>query len=616
MSMHAERLERAWLALGISALVIAALHALALALLRVPALAAAFDGTHRLYGVALAMHVNFATHVWLLSCAMSLTAPGSGGFDRLAYVLALAGAAVMLASPWLGNPDAVMSNYVPVLEHRTFHAGLAIFAAGIVIAALRALARGAAVPPERRALALAVVAAFAVLVHAAWGMPASVTGAARYEVLFWGFGHVLQFAFVLLLIAVWRALAQGAGTPLPSVRAIPEWFTVAPLLALPWILLRYPLDDPAYRTAFSSLMAWGTWPGVLIAMGLALYAQRNKASLAGDGFARRTLVISMALFAGGLALGALVRDQTTLVPAHYHGTVGALTLALLGYLACATSASRARHVQGWVLAYGAGITTLVVSLAWMGMAGLPRKTPGYAGAEAGGAALLAAAGGTLAVLAAFACGAMLLRALWLDLRRDLRGLRSGVAENAAGAQRLRRDARPAAIGVTIGLIALGGLILSVDSRKPPSVPANASLSAVIDPPEQVRSKRTAEFGERFQQAVVMLHARQYEHAATALHRLLVLAPDVPEVHVNMGYAMFGLKRYAAARDFFLGAMDLRARQRNAYYGLAVSLEALGDMEGALGAMRTFVHLSAPDDPYVRKANAAIWEWESRSTGKG
>ena len=60
-----------------------------------------------------------------------------------------------------------------------------------------------------------------------------------------------------------------------------------------------------------------------------------------------------------------------------------------------------------------------------------------------------------------------------------------------------------------------------------------------------------EVRQRFEQAVLMLHARQYEHAATALYRVLELAPAMPEAHVNMGYAMLGLKRGDAARGFFL-----------------------------------------------------------------
>ena len=122
--------------------------------------------------------------------------------------------------------------------------------------------------------------------------------------------------------------------------------------------------------------------------------------------------------------------------------------------------------------------------------------------------------------------------------------------------------------------------------------------------------RDGEFDLQFKRAAIALHAREYEHAAAALHQLLQAAPQVPELHVNMGYAMLGLKKHAAARDFFQGAIELRPAQANAYFGLAESLEALGDLRGALGAMRTYVHLSPPDDPFLRKANSAIWEWES------
>lgn len=122
--------------------------------------------------------------------------------------------------------------------------------------------------------------------------------------------------------------------------------------------------------------------------------------------------------------------------------------------------------------------------------------------------------------------------------------------------------------------------------------------------------KAREIDQRFKEAVVMLHAKQYEHAMTALHRVLELAPTMPEAHVNMGYTMLGLQRYAAARDFFSGAVDLRPLQANAYYGLALALEAQNDRAGALGAMRSFVHLAKADDPFVRKARAALWEWQS------
>jgi predicted Zn-dependent protease len=107
----------------------------------------------------------------------------------------------------------------------------------------------------------------------------------------------------------------------------------------------------------------------------------------------------------------------------------------------------------------------------------------------------------------------------------------------------------------------------------------------------------------------MLHAKQYEHALTAFHRVLALDPAMPEAHVNAGFALLGMREPAAARRFFEGAIALRKDQLNAYYGLAVASEQLGDLPAARGAMRTYAHLAPKDDPFRRKAEAALWEWQ-------
>lgn len=192
------------------------------------------------------------------------------------------------------------------------------------------------------------------------------------------------------------------------------------------------------------------------------------------------------------------------------------------------------------------------------------------------------------------------------------------ASSSAPALRARRDWRiPSLVATAVAIAALGMALRSWNEAAGEDPPQRAD--PVGAPLAHAAQARAAEVRQRFEQAVVMLHARQYEHAATALHRVIELDPTMPEAHVNMGYAMLGLERYAAAADFFEGATSLRPAQANAYYGLAVALDARGDREGALGAMRSFVHLSAPDDPFVRKARAALWEWqaarEAESTGK-
>lgn len=166
-----------------------------------------------------------------------------------------------------------------------------------------------------------------------------------------------------------------------------------------------------------------------------------------------------------------------------------------------------------------------------------------------------------------------------------------------------------------------GLILIGLGGAPPiagDVPAAAARLNLTPLTHQAEAK-AREVDRRFKEAAVMLHAKQFDHALTSLHRVLELNPQMPEAHVNMGYALLGLKRHTAARDFFAGAIELRPAQANAYYGLALALDALDDRAGALGAMRTYVHLAKADDPFVRKGRAALWEWQSASdkskTGK-
>lgn len=170
------------------------------------------------------------------------------------------------------------------------------------------------------------------------------------------------------------------------------------------------------------------------------------------------------------------------------------------------------------------------------------------------------------------------------------------------------------VGAGVSLVLLMGMlgVMAFFSQRPQFELefANAEVDAKANPAAHAHDRLRKEVDERFQQAVAMLHAKQYDYAVKALHRVIELAPRMPEAYVNMGYALIGLQNYKAAHDFFNVAIELRPYQANAYWGLAVTLEQMGDLQGALGAMRTYIHLSPPNDPHVRQARSALWEWES------
>jgi len=162
---------------------------------------------------------------------------------------------------------------------------------------------------------------------------------------------------------------------------------------------------------------------------------------------------------------------------------------------------------------------------------------------------------------------------------------------------MKKDVRVRSFAIAVAAIVLLGVIIALVPGAGPRTASNPEIA------------------ERFSQGVVMLHAKQYEHALTAFHRVLELDPAMPEAHVNAGFALLGMGKPAAARDFFASALELRARQLNAYYGLAVAYERLDDLPAARGAMRTYAHLAPKDDPFRRKAEAALWEWEAAGTTK-
>ena len=126
-----------------------------------------------------------------------------------------------------------------------------------------------------------------------------------------------------------------------------------------------------------------------------------------------------------------------------------------------------------------------------------------------------------------------------------------------------------------------------------------------------------ELDQIFTTAVGHMQQGEYELAVNLWHQIMLINPTIPEVKVNMGFSLFELGRFKTARDFFISAMQQNDFQANAYYGLAITSEKMGDLEGALGAMKSFIHLAQnkQDQPFIRKARSALWEWESQLESK-
>lgn len=376
-----------WLALAICAVAVSGLFAVLIALARVPALGTLFPGPE-FYRVALTLHVNLSQGVWFMAFAgvlWSLASPREPGeVGRAAWWSAAGGALGMVLSVADGRPAAVMSNYVPVLDSPLFLAALALFGIGVLIKSAQGLAAGASLPVrsvadvQRCALflaALETLVVVALLLVAGIRLRGEDLGYTYFETLFWGGGHVWQFALVSLLMVCWLELAPAAARRLPPGALLAIVVAGAlPVTVAAIVPALYRHDSADYFALYTWLMQWTSWEApLLLALLLAWRSRRQEVA---PGFR-----LSVLLFVAGLLLGSVINGQTTLVTAHYHGTIGAVTLgfmaasfALLPRLGIAVPGRRAIRLQlGF---YGYGILLMMAGLAGAGLMGAPRKTPG------------------------------------------------------------------------------------------------------------------------------------------------------------------------------------------------------------------------------------------------
>ena len=135
-------LARAWLWLGLMALIGSGLLAILLVLSRTPGIQDVFP-LKDMFRAALVVHVDLSVAIWFMAFAAVIwSALGRDGVAWMGwggFALAALGTAVMTVSPFLPGADPVLNNYIPVLQQNVFYASLWICGAGFSLAVLRAL---------------------------------------------------------------------------------------------------------------------------------------------------------------------------------------------------------------------------------------------------------------------------------------------------------------------------------------------------------------------------------------------------------------------------------------------------------------------------------------------
>ncbi len=356
------------------------------------------------FRVALVVHVDLSVLIWLLSMAGVMWSLSSKrdlpGWDRISFLLAATGTAIVIISPFVGAADPIMNNYVPLLRHPIFYTGLGLFTAGIASHLLRsALTRtgiregldGTTALQFGSTLAAVTTAAAIAAFIASWaGIPGEINGQAYFEFLFWGGGHVLQFTHTLLMMVAWVVLAHASGCRFELAPGLTLTFLIIlalPIIVVPFLYIAHDIISPGHRLAFTELMKYGGLS--CLPLGLAVLISLIKAGKPGEEpgnegrYLRSALLSSLILFAVGGALGFMISGLDIVIPAHYHGSTVGVTIAFMGLsyyllprLGFGPVPVRMARLQPFL--YGGGQLLHIIGLAWSGGYGVQRKTAGLA----------------------------------------------------------------------------------------------------------------------------------------------------------------------------------------------------------------------------------------------
>jgi cytochrome c oxidase subunit 1 len=392
------KLALSWLVFGIAALAASGLFSLLLVVSRTPGLKDLLPVAD-FFRVALVVHVDLSVLVWFLAFAAMLWNLAGGRRALAAGWVGLAvaglGAAAMALSPFVQRAAPVMANYVPVLDGAVFIGALALFALGVGIACARSMA--VYVPTGAQltgadTLRLGLNASMVAVGMAAFALAASFAQLDRaldaktyYELLFWGPGHVLQFAYTLLMLVAWLWLASATGlrVPLsPRIAALLFAVALAAVYVTPYIYLAHPVASVEHGRLQTWLMRFGgtlAVPPVAVAILWALVGAPRTQGAAKP--LRSSLLASLVLFSAGGLIGFGIGGADVRVPAHYHGCIVGVTLALMGvtYLLLPrfgfeAPSSRWAAWQPWL--YGAGQLMHIAGLVISGGYGVQRKVAG------------------------------------------------------------------------------------------------------------------------------------------------------------------------------------------------------------------------------------------------
>lgn len=338
---------------------------------------------------ALAGHVVLAILLWLLSFTVVLWSRYFKGVEwKYSYMISLSGIILVTLSVLTSKGAAVPNNYVPTIVDPMFFTGLSLFFLGFSINVLgylkEALRHLRSQDILLNTISVSVLISFVMIAAMLYSLLVNHEAAEPflyYERLFWTAGHIQQILNGAILVSVWYALLrilEGQGKSWGFLRHANFILLLSSVFLFGVQIFVDPVERIS-RIAAELIYTIGLGLPVFLHIANILKSLRRK----NRGVAYIALTLSVAIYIAGVAIAYSGFGNDLRVPAHYHGAVTSLTLALMGFsyylireITYKVYGERIARVQPVI--YGAGMLLFILGLFISGAFGAPRKTYGVA----------------------------------------------------------------------------------------------------------------------------------------------------------------------------------------------------------------------------------------------
>ncbi len=407
---ESKKISKLWFGLSIAALLIAGFMSLSFIIGRAPVISEWITDPQWIKRV-LIVHVNLALIIFIYAfyCGLYMLIPHKNANIKLPYFglfLAIIATLLLIINIFIPSATPILSNYVPLLDSTSFKWALILFAISVIITVSgpRLITRtkvygitdkpiiSKAAIPALQSAAMLIILSLIVLFVSWLKNDNNLVPFVYYDRLLWGAGHILQFVNSAITVAAWLIIARRLlGVSVMSFRLSAILFALftLPVLFSP-LLLTDGTSSAKYLLGFTSYMRWGIFPIVSLIMLILIYkvfSAKNDAeppvrSIQNPYFTG--LMVSLAFMIIGFIVGALIRGSNTLIPAHYHATLGSITVAFITLtyylLEVFDKPFPSVKTRNWAayqpVIFGLGQLLFVFGFAYAGAHGLARKSFG------------------------------------------------------------------------------------------------------------------------------------------------------------------------------------------------------------------------------------------------